>query len=192
MSAASTSFVGDGALSPSAIAAESTPCFMRWRDQWAFGIEPLDTDNRMLCALIERIAREFCANHFPAAAFVEATVGEDRSCLPEMGVSADQAGATASLMLHLHVLGEHVRAHFAREEDLMRANDYPDIAAHQREHRLMLAEYVDLLRGVGTDVGGALDLETLRSLKRWLLGHLLDTDRKLAAYLHGLERITRH
>jgi hemerythrin len=192
MSAERTSFIADGGFTPSSIAAHSAPCFMRWREQWALGIEPIDTDNRMLCALIERIARDFCGNHFGAGAFAATPDGTDRPCLPEIGLAADRESVRGSLMLRLHVLGEHVRAHFAREEALMRANDYPDIAAHQREHRLMLAEYVDLLRDVDHNVGDGLDLETLRSLKRWLLGHLLDTDRRLAEYLHGLDCITRH
>jgi hemerythrin len=192
MSTVSPSFGADGASVSSASSTHSASCFLRWRDEWAVGVDPIDTDYRMLCALLDRIAQEFCANHFGAAALAGDSASGDQPCLPEVGVPADKGGAKASLMLHLWVLEEHVRAHFAREEALMRASDYPDLAAHQREHRLMLAEYVDLLREISTDDGETLNLETLRSLKGWLLGHLLDTDRKLGDYLRGLKQVTRH
>jgi len=192
MSPASTSLVADAALGSLPISADSSFRFLRWRDHWAVGIQPIDTDHRMLCALLERIAREFSANRpeTPAPTGYVASAGQPS--LPDLGLSSDQSGAKASLMLHLLVLGEHTRAHFAREEALMRANDYPDLAAHKREHRLLLAEYVGLLREISAGDGEVLDLEILRSLKGWILGHLLDTDRKLADYLHGLKQVTRH
>lgn len=185
MSAESTPFGREiGVVVPS-ISADPASCFLRWRDSWAVGIEPIDAGHRMLCALLGQIAQEFCGNQADPVAL-------GGGCRPEAGIAADRVAAKASLLLHLRVLGEHVRAHFEREEALMRVNDYPDLAAHRREHRLMLAEYVDMLRGIDAEDGEVLDLATLRALKVWLLGHLLDADRKLADYLHGLERITRH
>ncbi len=137
--------------------------FFLWREEWCLGITIMDEDHRALVALIDDIARDFAEN-------------------PHQGVNRRRRHA--NLLTRLRVLGEHAQAHFAREDELMLATGYPDRAEHQCEHALLLAEYADLLREIAaTGRRGVLDIQTLEALKQWLLGHILDTDRHLAAFL---------
>jgi hemerythrin len=86
-------------------------------------------------------------------------------------------------MAALNELAAHTREHFRREEEVMRAGDYPDLAVHKSEHDQLLAELAMLVRDLRERSVAYLDPETFEILKDWLMGHLLDLDRPLAAFL---------
>lgn len=141
--------------------------FFRWREDWRLGVRAMDDDHRRLAALLDGIAGE---------------IGED----------GEPIGDGFALLPRLLVLGRATRAHFAREEALMRTADYPHLAAHKCEHDLLLAEFTELVREVAVRGADGLDRETLGALKAWFLGHLLDSDRRLALYLRGVGIETPH
>lgn len=135
--------------------------FLRWRDEWCFGIHVLDNDHRAMAELLDRIA-----------------VGFGEEAVAERG-----AESPAELQHWLHVLGDQARMHFAREEALMRTVDYPELFEHRREHAMLLAEYTAMVRDIVARQTDRLDQQDLEALKHWFLGHLLYMDKRLARYL---------
>ncbi|WP_295879491.1 hemerythrin family protein [uncultured Thiohalocapsa sp.] len=144
--------------------------FFRWREHWCVGIEALDRDHRALAAILNHMALRFGAHNIHAA---------DTG----LRTSARESAVPTALRYWLDALRERAREHFAREEALMRATHYPDTAEHASEHALMLAEYTALVRDICARGDEQLRLSDLEALKQWLLGHMLDMDKRLACYL---------
>jgi hemerythrin-like metal-binding protein len=94
--------------------------------------------------------------------------------------------ADADLPRLLDELEVETRAHFAREEELMRAHSVPVLDCHMVQHRLFLAEF---------DAGRAAvltrDMAALRDFLQWTLPQLfaqhVDTvDRVTAGFLRDV------
>lgn len=77
--------------------------------------------------------------------------------------------------------------HFETEEELMAQHQYAaacpeDAAAHQNQHRSFSAKVVAVRDGLKT--GKPISREDLLSfLNGWLVGHIMNTDKKLAAHI---------
>lgn len=138
-----------------------------WRDEWTLDVEFMDDDHRHLAALLNEIARRWGPR------------GEDAR------LSADR-GVPELLLNLLDDLGSHTREHFSREEAVMRTLRYPDLPAHKSEHDLLLAELTISVREIRERGSATIDFETLHGLKDWLVGHVLEMDRPLAAFLRGV------
>jgi hemerythrin-like metal-binding protein len=134
-----------------------------WRDDWSLQIETIDAEHR---ELVERFA-EVCERFGPTAA-----------------PHKDHAPA---LMTDLEGLGDLAREHFRREEALMHALGYADIAEHRTEHALLLAEYADLVRRWSQDGIHALDAVMEDIIRDWILDHILGADREFATAFHRLK-----
>ena len=70
----------------------------------------------------------------------------------------------------------HVQMHFAAEEWLMQLTGYPEESEHRTEHMTLLEEAQWIRRKIGK---GKLDEMAFQSIKRWLIGHINDTDQPL-------------
>ena len=68
----------------------------------------------------------------------------------------------------------------------MRSIDYPDLGAHRCEHALLYAEYVEMVRDLKRQSITRLESETVTSLRRWLMGHMLGADKEYADYYYAL------
>jgi hemerythrin len=64
----------------------------------------------------------------------------------------------------------------------MREYDFPQLGEHHREHVLLLAELQEFVREI-EEGRRSFDLETLTSLKHWLINHVLESDMAFARYL---------
>ena len=140
--------------------------YLRWRVEWDLGVDFMDDDHRALAALLDDLAHR----HGP----------------PHLGTGRDLGSAAApagTLIADLARLAEHTRAHFEREEQAMRAADFPGLPEHKSEHDQLLAELAVIHRQTTAGALERLDTETLLGLKDWLLGHLLELDRELAEFL---------
>ena len=84
----------------------------------------------------------------------------------------------------LSAILEETRHHFQEEEALMQAYDYPALAGHRREHRLLLAEMQECLREI-TEERRPFTLENLKALKYWQIDHVLNSDREFAEFLNS-------
>ncbi|NBC11894.1 MAG: hypothetical protein GVY09_00835 [Gammaproteobacteria bacterium] len=144
--------------------------FFRWREQWCVGIDALDRDRRAIAAVVNHIALRF---------------GERDGRDGAIAQAPRTAGASSALHYWLDVLHERAREHFSREEALMRVTHYPDTAEHAGEHALMLAEYTELVRDMTARGDERLRLADLVALKQWLMGHVLDMDKRLGQYLRA-------
>jgi hemerythrin len=84
-----------------------------------------------------------------------------------------------------HRLAAHLRdastVHFASEEDRMRASEYPDRLAHQREHDALIARLDELVELVGGE-DGAPAIAAAIDLRSILANHIGTSDRRLAVH----------
>jgi hemerythrin len=131
------------------------------------GVDFMDWDHRCLVALFNRCVRDLEAWRSRGA--------------PTPGFSRPLAT--------LDALGALTRAHFRREEAVMREAGYPSLVPHKSEHDMLLAEYTVMLREIRAAGPDGLDFAAFAALKQWLIGHLLGDDRTLAKYL--LEQSTQ-
>ena len=85
----------------------------------------------------------------------------------------------------LAFLGEYVRSHFAMEEQLQTALDYPGYPKHKAEHDDFISNFrklEDQLNIQGTT--STLLIQTNTVLATWLMRHFTWMDRDLAKFLH--------
>jgi len=84
----------------------------------------------------------------------------------------------------LTFLGDYVVHHFAAEERMMVAADYPDMQAHLAEHQRFVHEFTVLYQEFKSE--GPTTLFIIRVGNRvtgWLREHIYRTDRRLVEYL---------
>lgn len=95
-----------------------------------------------------------------------------------------QGRGSAVIGQTLEGLADHENEHFSREEGLMARCGYPDLAAHRRAHRSMLAELAILRHRVKA---GHLPVayDTMRTMRRWIGQHINGDDRSAAVYVMG-------
>jgi hemerythrin len=137
---------------------------LTWHEGWSLHIDILDTDHR---GIIERFA-EICARFGPEA-------------------SEGRAGDALALIGALTDLGEVAREHFEREEELMQAVGYENIAEHRTEHALLMAEYTDMLRHWRAEQIHILDDDKQESIRDWILDHVLGADSEFAKAFFALD-----
>lgn len=137
--------------------------FLEWRDDWTLDVGFMDEDHCRLAALVNRLARDFGVR-------------------PVSGQPPPRFHGPP-LAEALEELAQEARSHFQREEELMRTDQYPDFDDHKADHDLLLAELSVLVRELQDAKTEHLDASVLDTLKDWLLGHVLDFDRRLADFL---------
>lgn len=133
--------------------------FLEWLDDWFLGVEEIDRQHLDLAALLNRVA----------------------DSLADTGMLSGAGEETMPLVLALQ---EETRRHFNDEEAVMRDHDYPDLTEHHREHIMLLAELQAFIREI-EEGRRQFDLDTLTSLKHWLINHVIDSDLAFARYLES-------
>lgn len=132
--------------------------FLEWREAWLLDHETIDAQHLGMARLLNEIAAsqsDFSHGTKPCPAHQE-------------------------LLLQLQ---EATRKHFDYEESMMREWDYPQLAAHHREHAVLLAELQDFIRQIETGKK-SLNKNVLTSLKHWFIDHILTADKIFVRYLH--------
>lgn len=122
--------------------------FIEWTDTYSLGIPAIDEQHQRLVAMLNSL--------------YEASIGlRGQAALREI-----VAGMT-----------EYATTHFRYEEKLMERFGYPDRAAHQAEHRVFTEEARKIQERLdaGTFVSS---IETLKFLKKWLVEHIVKTDKR--------------
>lgn len=79
-----------------------------------------------------------------------------------------------------------LRRHFQVEETFLEAIQYPGRAQHRREHRLQLAEFIDLNRKLSTRADGLLVESSFLEIKDWFCNHVVGEDRNVADFYHNV------
>ena len=77
---------------------------------------------------------------------------------------------------------EYTKTHFFVEEELMLAYDYPDFEGHKKAHDAFRNKIEALAKQLsGTE--GNIPNSIMLFLKEWLTTHIMETDKKLSAFL---------
>jgi hemerythrin len=88
----------------------------------------------------------------------------------------------------LRALIDFVRVHFATEDGLMRAADFPDADEHASSHALLLAELDEYCRKVQREENTGVTVTGLVAfLWNWLITHINAADRELVIWLRSRE-----
>ena len=86
----------------------------------------------------------------------------------------------------LFSLADATRRHFRFEENLLEANDYPDLERHRSEHETLLAQIDDWATRLRD---GELNLtrDTMRLIREWLLDHMVGSDQHYVAHVRHVD-----
>lgn len=84
----------------------------------------------------------------------------------------------------LNELLDYTVLHFAFEEKLLNTNNYPDYKNHVKLHSDLIDE-VKAFRKKHDSGNAMLSLELMDFLKRWLVEHILNSDKKYSAHLNA-------
>ena len=118
-----------------------------WNQSYSVGEATLDRDHRILVDLLGQLH--------------ETT---------ETGQSREVIGSV------LTALAEYVEDHFRREEAMMAAAGFPDLAAHAEDHRELEQRVFTLHRRYFAGEKAVLGEDVIDLLKKWLTEHILVTD----------------
>ena len=102
----------------------------------------------------------------------------------ERAVATD--GPQQERVAALDSLVDATRHHFRFEEELLEANDYPDLERHRREHAKLLEQIVDWSDRLHD---GELNLtrDTMRLIREWLLDHMVDSDQRYVRHIRHVD-----
>ena len=73
--------------------------------------------------------------------------------------------------------------HFRREEEIMAEEDYPEAEYHANLHQALTEEIREFKTAfaAGMEIGP----EITEFIKRWLISHIMESDKHLGGYLEG-------
>lgn len=133
---------------------------MIWKESLRIGVEEVDCQH-------EELFRRFNE-------FVKVVRGED-----DREVKAHKIAET------LEFMGTYVVDHFASEEELQKACNYPGYEAHRAIHERFKAEIAQFKTQFEADrYNEDLPMEFSGKLLTWLIHHVSNEDQKIAAYIH--------
>ena len=84
----------------------------------------------------------------------------------------------------LSQLIDYTSFHFSSEENEMARRNYPGLAKHRAEHKLLKEKVLQYQVQMQTGKLG-LSVQVANFLKEWLLNHILVDDKKYGPYLQG-------
>lgn len=87
-------------------------------------------------------------------------------------------------------LVDYARTHFSYEEKMLAEAGYPNLPAHQAEHRQLIQRIIDYFgeyRAKLNERTGAKQLpkEVLNFLRDWLFNHIRSSDMEYSRYIHS-------
>lgn len=125
-----------------------------WEGEYKIGNEEMDAQHLILFALLNQLT---------------------------VNIDSDRAGEC--LQDVMTALGAYIDYHFAHEEALMKAWDYPGLEEHAAKHMQFVAEVRHLQSLVaGTDAHKAA-VRVRAFVLDWLLGHILGVDADYARFI---------
>jgi len=127
-----------------------------WTKQYATGVEMIDGDHQTLFMMVN-------------ALHAALENGDAAPQLPEL----------------FRRLSDYVDGHFAREERLMRASDYPFCDEHEAKHRELTATLGRMLAEFEADPANFPTADLMDFLMHWLSAHVLKSDMDYVPYVKG-------
>lgn len=134
---------------------------IEWRDEYAIGIEDIDAQHR---ALLKNLTK------------LEKLVDKRSATVPRK-----------ALLDALQELNEYAAYHFLSEESLLTAHlpATAETVRHMAAHRSYWSVIAEFRGRFEMGEAGVAE-ELLAYLKRWWIGHILETDRKMGRELNRL------
>jgi hemerythrin-like metal-binding protein len=130
--------------------------YFNWTDDLAVGNQFIDHDHQKLFDMVNRL-----------------------HALMQEGKAKEVIGKV------LNNLITYTREHFKREEELMQKMRYNDYFDHKQEHEKLLKEVLDLQTKFETG-SATLSIQVLHFLRDWLMNHIGQSDKALAAAAQGV------
>ena len=127
--------------------------YLQWKESYSVGIESIDNDHKKLIHLINNL--QTAIDYKTDRQFEKQTLNE---------------------------VIDYTKYHFAREEDLLKQNDYKDFDSHKAAHTKMIDKVDEFVAAYEKDEAGAIE-SLLSYLKSWLIDHINGTDQKYSEYL---------
>jgi hemerythrin len=127
--------------------------FIQWNDELSVGIPSIDQQHRKLIAMINQLSDAMAQ-------------GKGRDMVQPV----------------LKMLSDYAVSHFQTEEALFAKHEYPDRYAHANEHN-RFANQVAAFQQQYIAGSAPLSVELLDFLRRWLLSHIMGSDKKYAPHL---------
>jgi len=82
----------------------------------------------------------------------------------------------------LQELINYTKTHFAAEEKLLQSKNYPELSAHQAQHRQFTDKIIQFQRDFNAGKA-TLSVGLMTFLRDWLSSHILQTDKRYGEYL---------
>lgn len=103
--------------------------------------------------------------------------------LNQLDAEVGQTAGHDAISRKLDELIARTEAHFRHEEEIMVREKYPETQHHARVHQALMEEIRELRadHAAGTEIGP----EITEFIKRWLIGHIIESDKHLGGYLEG-------
>jgi hemerythrin len=76
----------------------------------------------------------------------------------------------------------YTKTHFQAEEALLKSKNYPDLAAHQQQHRKFTDQVLQFQKDFGAG-RTTVSSQTLNFLRDWLSNHILQIDKRYSTFL---------
>jgi hemerythrin len=125
---------------------------LEWKEKYVIGIEEIDAQHK---ALVDLIVKLFAAM--------------------QSGAGKDVLDVTITGLV------DYTHRHFMTEEILMGNYDYPELDAHQEEHRKFsreVARFQEEFQAGNTGIS----IQLITFLRNWLDEHICETDHKYAEF----------
>lgn len=127
---------------------------IEWRDEFEIGLASVDHEHKELIGLINRLHADLAGD--PSAGAVGAFLGE------------------------IHA---KISAHFALEEQQMRALRYDELAGHKADHEDLLDEIREIMDAYEAGAYRDLEAELAGRLHDWFVRHFKTKDARLHKFL---------
>jgi len=127
---------------------------IEWKDSFNVNIETIDSQHKILIRVFN-----------------------------DLGNAMEEGKGKEVVKDTLNRLVDYTQFHFSAEEELMAQYEYPEYGPHKRAHD-DLKKKVIALNERRNDEGFVLRLEIIYFLKNWLQSHILETDKRLGAWLN--------
>jgi hemerythrin-like metal-binding protein len=101
----------------------------------------------------------------------------------QLDAEVERAAGHDAISRKLDELIARTERHFRREEEIMAQNEYPDAEHHARLHDALIEEIGEFRQGLAA--GAEIGPEITGFMKRWLISHIIESDKHLGGYLEG-------
>lgn len=126
-----------------------------WNNNYSVNVKEIDDQHKKLIDLINKLYEEMRKGH-----------GKD------------------ALSGVLKELVEYTKYHFAKEEKLLEKYNYPNLAAHKKEHEELTKKVEEINEKIASGKM-VISSNVLTFLKDWLNNHILVDDKGYSTYLNG-------